>query len=69
VLAFVSSSSFKCSFFPLLLSLSASFRLISGNFTYSSSEMLTAQVYLTCSQAVESGKSMDLGLISLEFKR
>lgn len=31
--------------------------------------MLTAQVYLSCLQeAVESGKSMALGLISLEFK-
>lgn len=56
-------------FFSPLLSRSGSFRLRRGNFTYSSSEMLTAQVYLSCLQeAVESGKSMALGLISLEFK-
>lgn len=62
-------SSFNLIFFSLSLSLSGSFRLVRGNFTYSSSEMLTAQAYLSCSQeAVESGKSMDLGLISLEFK-
>lgn len=48
---------------------SGSFRLIRGNFTYWSRELLTAQAYLSCLQeAVESGKSMDLDLISLELK-